>query len=178
MHPSTSRQSPHGADGGAERWRQHKYDSRSARAPAGVAQRRDPARGSTTRPQAFSWRGASPRSSAGCKSGSPAGSLSRPLLPTRKLTLKRTDALQHDLSTLSADTWGSTAGRWCSGDSSWEPSPPPKLSASRKLARPDRPQNMDLTPGAGPACRLMPCRGAEVDMHSIVPPVPVHYHLH
>eukprot|EP00802_Teleaulax_amphioxeia_P029222 Tamp_31215.p2 GENE.Tamp_31215~~Tamp_31215.p2 ORF type:complete len:130 (+),score=9.87 Tamp_31215:115-504(+) len=85
------------------------------------------------------------RSSAGRKSGSPGGSPSRPLLPTRKLTLKRTDAFQHDLSTLSADAGGSTADGWCCGDSSRQPSPLPK-GRRCKLARTDRPQSVDLAP--------------------------------
>ena len=100
-------------------------------------------------PSVFVARRTLSRSSAGCKPGSPARSPSRPLLPTRRLTLKRTDALQHDLSMLPADTWGSTTERCCSRDSSWQPtSPPPKPSARRKLARTDRSQSIDLAPWA------------------------------
>jgi len=60
------------------------------------------------------------------------------------MTLKRTDDPLHDLAALPADTGGCTVeGDLCPA-SSRQPSPPPKSSARRKLARTDSPQSMDL----------------------------------
>ena len=159
-------------DGGTERQSQHKHDGRSADAPAGAAQCRDPARAPPLYPDTTFGRAAPSVPSTGRAGGRPSASASAcasaaavcwDTLPAdereeAKVRLT-TKTLGPSMRVLTAEPAAKAVGA-------------PQVSQNRLIAE------YGPTTGAGPACRLMPCRGAEVDMHSIVPPAPVHYHLH